>query len=423
MQIRFLLLALVTVVSVVQCQSPWQTPTVEITENDTVGYGFVDDASNIIQNEAHLAAFYEKLYLQRTQGGRKVNIVHIGDSHILGNYMTSAVRVRMQSQFGDAGRGLIFPYKLIKSNGPLDYLVSANSKWTGTNCARDLDEVTEYGISGFSAVCSDPDGAVTFRLRDTTASSTTSTFTKVTVFFRNNSACPPIIVEDETTHQEAVAVLEDEFSKTFYFDRPVMECTVKAAHTSGKKIFWLDGVSIDNEQAGIIYHSIGVNGAKFSDFARAKYFARQMKELTPDLVVFSFGTNEAQSPRSAAMLERQMDELSSQIVAQWPNAALLFTTPADSYLHGKGFNPNMADISAKIRQYALKNGYALWDLYAITGGENSAESWKVRGLMSRDSVHYSKSGYIVQGKLLYQGLIKGYNESVRNKLLQASGNK
>ncbi len=35
--------------------------------------------------------------------------------------------------------------------------------------------------------------------------------------------------------------------------------------------------------------------------------------------------------------------------------------------------------------------------------------------MSQDSVHYSKAGYAVQGKLLYQGIIKSYNNYVEDK--------
>jgi hypothetical protein len=72
----------------------------------------------------------------------------------------------------------------------------------------------------------------------------------------------------------------------------------------------------------------------------------------------------------------------------------------------------MATTSAVIRKFAQDKGFALWDLYNMSGGENSAISWKSSGLMTSDSVHYTKAGYAVQGKLLYQSLIKGYNAFV-----------
>jgi lysophospholipase L1-like esterase len=412
--LRYFLCAFVIMTTTQYCQSQWRNPIVDITNSDTVGYNFVREEANIIQNKAHLEPFLEKLWLQRTKGGRKINIVHIGDSHILGNYLTREMRRRMQAAFGDAGRGVIFPYKLINSNGPQDYLISTSARWSGTNCVRDQDEVTDYGISGFSAISSSSNGEITLRLRDTT-SGTTSVFTKVTVFYRNNGDAPNISVEDEQTKQVAVPLIEDELSKAFYFDRPVAECTIKLGKSSSKKEFWFDGISIDNERAGVIYHSIGVNGAKFSDFARAKYFARQLKEVTPDLVILSFGTNEAQVKVSPAQLRKQMDELTSQILAQWPHACILLTTPADSYLRGKGFNPNMTDVSTVIKNFAHQKDFAYWDLFQIGGGENSAENWKNSGLMASDSVHYSKSGYATQGKLLYMSLIQIYNELARKR--------
>ena len=72
----------------------------------------------------------------------------------------------------------------------------------------------------------------------------------------------------------------------------------------------------------------------------------------------------------------------------------------------------MPVVSAIIKGYTREKGYALWDLFNLSGGENSAEAWKTRGLMSSDSVHYSKTGYVVQGKLLYQSIIKAYNRFV-----------
>lgn len=53
------------------------------------------------------------------------------------------------------------------------------------------------------------------------------------------------------------------------------------------------------------------------------------------------------------------------------------------------------------------------------GGENSAENWKSNGLMSPDSVHYSRAGYAAQGKLLYMGLINAYNEIANKKVAKA----
>ena len=155
--------------------------------------------------------------------------------------------------------------------------------------------------------------------------------------------------------------------------------------------------------------------AKYMDYARAKYFGQQVGELKPDLVIVSMGTNEAQGHTDPAYLYRAIEMMVNAVLEHSPGSFILLTTPADSYLRGKGFNPNLADVSEVIRQFAQDKGFALWDLYKFSGGLKSAADWKSKGLMSSDSVHYSKAGYAVQGKLLYQSLVKAYNGYVLNK--------
>lgn len=403
------------VLCISQCQSQFRPPEVEISETDTVGYSFLQQEEHLIDNAAYLEPLFKKLYLQRVQGGQKINIVHIGDSHILGNYLTREVRERLQRAFGDAGRGLIFPYKLAGSNGPRDFLVETNARWNGASCQRNLSATTPFGVSGFTLETYNPKGELTFRMRDT-ATSETRLFTKVTIFQHKTPLQYDVVVRDEISNQTAQIYIQDDYSRSYYFDRPVGQVTIAAKRTnSQQKLLTLDGVALENELSGVLFHAIGVNGAKFQDYARANYFSRQVAELKPDLIILSMGTNEAQGHTDPGFMYRTMRDLVNNLLEQSPNALILLTTPADSYLRGKGFNPNMSDMSAVIRKFARDKGYAVWDLYNITGGENSAVHWKNSGLLSSDSVHYSKAGYAAQGKLLYQSIVKGYNEYVLAK--------
>ncbi len=399
-----------------QCQSQFRTPQVEITDKDTVNYDFFRQDDNQIENAGYLEPFFQKLYIQRTQGGQKVSVVHIGDSHILGNFLTREVRARLQNAFGDAGRGMIFPYRLARTSGPKDYLVETNARWHEANCARNIAPSTPFGISGFTLQTTNLNAELTFRLRDT-ATSETRNFTKVTVFQHKTGYEYDLEVRDEVSGQKAEPFLESQYAQSFYFDRPVAQATVKARKlTSQQSRLTLDGVALENELSGVVYHSIGVNGAKFNDFVRAKYFARQVGELAPDLIILSFGTNEGQGNTDPAFVRRAMAKLIEQLLEHSPNSLIMLTTPADSYLRrGRSFNPNIAQMSSVIRGFARDKGYALWDLFNLSGGEKSAQFWKTNGLMSSDSVHYSKAGYAVQGKLLYQSLIKAYNGHAATK--------
>ncbi|MDO8366487.1 MAG: GDSL-type esterase/lipase family protein [Saprospiraceae bacterium] len=400
-----------------QCQSQFRPPHVQITDIDTVGagYSFIRQDDNAIENASYLEPVYQKLYTQRTQGGKKINIVHIGDSHILGDFLTREVRDRLQREFGDAGRGLLFPYKLAQTNGARDFLAETNSKWLGANCQRDLSPETNFGAAGLKLTTLNPYAELTFRLRDT-ATAESRFFTKVTIFQRKTALEYDVEVRDETSNQIAQLFIEDDYARSFYFDRPVGSVTIAAKKTAPQqKTLTLDGIAIENELSGVLYHSIGVNGAKYMDFARAKYFARQVADLEPDLVILSFGTNESQGNTEPAYMRRTMELLTAQILESSPGARIMLTTPADSYLRGRGLNPHMAETSKVIREFALEKGFALWDLFNFTGGKNSSVQWKSHHLMTSDSVHYTKSGYALQGKLLYQSLMNGYNGFVEGK--------
>ena len=421
LRFRGLFSMVVVVFAISQCQSQFRPPQVKITEEDTVGYQFMHSDSNAIVRASKLTSVMQRLFIQRVGGGEQIRIIHIGDSHILGNYMTREVRQRLQNQFGDAGRGMVFPYKLTGSNGPRDYIVRTNSVWSGSNCQRDLSPQTNYGISCFSMVTTTPEGETTIQLRDTSYSKA-SPFTKVTVFYRKEKDAYEFDLYDEITNQEARRLIEDDESSTFFFDRPVVQFTLRHHQANpDQKRLQIDGFSIENELSGIVYHSIGVNGGKYMDFARARWFAPSIARLDPDLIVISMGTNEAQGRMGPKGLYNQMDDLINQLKLEAPSIPILLTTPADSYLRKTGFNPFMPQIVNIIRRYAEENELPLWDLYAITGGVQSAKYWKGARLMQRDSVHYSKKGYEAQGKLFYLSLMSEYNRFVEELAREAAG--
>ena len=82
-----------------------------------------------LYNAKALTPFFEKLKALDTLKDRKLNIVHIGDSHIQGDAMTSQIRQRFQTEFGNAGLGFVFPYSLIHTNGERYVRFSSNINW------------------------------------------------------------------------------------------------------------------------------------------------------------------------------------------------------------------------------------------------------------------------------------------------------
>lgn len=182
--------------------------------------------------------------------------------------------------------------------------------------------------------------------------------------------------------------------------------------------YFTSGITRETGKPGVVYHMIGINGATCTNFTNVMQ-AHEIAELKPDLIIVSFGTNESHGRGyNVEEHERQMTGLVSLLREYSPRAAFLFTTPPGSYIRyrrRRSINQRTPLVARTIVDYANKNGYACWDLYNIAGGRNRAcLNWVNGNYMVRDRVHYTAGGYTVQGNLLYEALIKAYNDYVAN---------
>lgn len=179
----------------------------------------------------------------------------------------------------------------------------------------------------------------------------------------------------------------------------------------------------------ISYEDIGINGATFVTFTNIE-FITQLVSLKPDLLIFSFGTNESHSRKYNAWMHRsQMDTFITLLRSQLPHVPILITTPPGSYdshlqrIKNKKrrrsvytINPRTEVAAKTLSEYASEHNLALWDLYNIGGGKQRAcKNWTTSRLMRPDHVHYLPEGYILQGNLLGDAMIKAYNNYVSDK--------
>ena len=67
-----------------------------------------------------------------------------------------------------------------------------------------------------------------------------------------------------------------------------------------------------------------------------------------------------------------------------------------------------------IRQKAIDHGFACWDLFEIYGGKGSSKKWFSDKMMSNDRIHFNRDGYIYQGDMFYEALIRKYKENYSN---------
>jgi lysophospholipase L1-like esterase len=168
------------------------------------------------------------------------------------------------------------------------------------------------------------------------------------------------------------------------------------------------GYSIENDSTnGIIYSSIGVNGAKFSDFIKTPNFWSQLKNIEADCVILSMGTNEAQN-NNLDLFNNNLLTMVKKIKIMYPDAAIIITTPPISYYKKIKLNSNVNLISEIIKKLCLENNISYWDLYCIQEEIDHSVQWKNNKLLRPDLIHYSGDGYMLQANLFISAFQKSW---------------
>jgi lysophospholipase L1-like esterase len=366
-------------------------------------YPFVQDEKNVITNSAILADWVAKMRLQRDSSNRIINFVHIGDSHIQADWLTERIRALFQTQFGNAGRGLIVPCKVAGTNQPTNFSSSGSSNWLARRIVT-ADNGIPIGIGGITVQTKSIGATIT--LSPTTWGAESNTFLQARFFCDpTNSFDADVLDANQNLLKTISPQAENGISDVFIENLPTNSLTLRTKQTENAEKFGLFGAYLTNNKAGIIYSAIGVNGAQFAQYNKAAYFFSNLPYLRPDLIILGLGTNEAQATVNKEAFKNEVRNTISNIRSVSPATPIILYTPADSYLRGIS-NPNLQTIHDGLVEIAAETNCAVWDLYDATGGAHSAINWKTYGLMQKDGIHFTKNGYYAQGELLHQALMK-----------------
>lgn len=427
---------------------------------------------NIITNTSSLNLVFEKLYMLEQQKAGKVNIVHIGDSHIQADMFTGTIRKNLQKRFGNSGCGFTFPHSLANTNGSHYVRYKSNTNWqsrrnisapngmliglsgigltTKNNFAIELNvRDTSYAFNTIKIIT--PGNAPSF---DVATSSKTiileSTVPKkivhkirkgdvlgsiaekygVTVAeikkangLKSNSIRAGKTLKIPTDDKEQREVKRSEFiplaltaDKHFnYYYSPDSLSKIYLIPGKDTGAFDLSGVVLEKDNNGILYHSIGVNGAKASDYNKYPLFFEQLPALQPDLLVISLGTNESFDRLSSADYMGQVNLFIQNVRNTNPDVAILVMTPPPSMFKRQYPNTFVADYARQIQMQETDKNHASWDLFTALGGLYSVNRNAAKGLMSSDRVHYSKAGYEKQGELFSEAFLKAYENFKLNR--------
>ncbi|SIO50741.1 GDSL-type esterase/lipase family protein [Chitinophaga niabensis] len=347
-----------------------------------------------LYNDTCLYPFFA--YLQ-DKGTAKV--FHLGDSHVQAGFLPNAVAAGLKKKFGDAGTGWVFPYNLAGTNGPDNYRWSSNIRWSA-------DRIVDRNISAWPGP-----GGIAIAGNNPVLTYTGQNITEVKAFFKEGTA---EINDGELTQEDAG------FGKAALIRFHGPQTTFSLRWPSQTVRFY--GAIVYSGDPGILYNSIGINGAQFMHYNQdAATIPTQMAILEPQLVIISLGTNEAFGGVSATQLRQEMDKTVTAIRENAPEATILFTTPPSGMMKKRQVpykkkgktryrisyvsNSQVAVIRAEMIRFCKDNDIAWWDFHEVMKADkNFARGW------SQDHVHFNAFGYTRQGNLLYDAIIASWEK-------------
>jgi len=380
-------------------------------------YPFIQYQSNrfeLVHENPDYRILYSKFDSLLREGANQIRIVHIGGSHLQADIYTHRMRQDLQSfNPGMLGsRGFFFPYKIAQTNSPSNLWINYTGEWQ--TCKNTQPEpLLPLGISGITSVLVSPAGSLkivasfdTIRHYD---------FNRVRLFCNVSAdSCIPEVFPRHLVRKITV----NEAGRFIQYDLAVYTDTLSLIINRSDTLnpFELYGISLDNDDPGVTYNTIGVNGAMLKSYLQCSLFSEQLKVLNPDWIILSIGTNEGNTRTfNEESYHSEYTHMISRIKAAVPDAALLLTVPNDSYLHKRYINHNTSVIRKVIYELARANNCAVWDFYSIMGGLNSAKSWYDSGLMAKDHIHFNKAGYLLKGDLFFNAFLNSWNDPSFNE--------
>jgi len=354
------------------------------------------------------------------EGVGKLNIIHIGGSHVQADIVSGRLRERLATFFpGNKGsRGMIFPFKVAGTNNPGNYFVNYTGKWT--TCKNVNHKATcELGLTGMSITTYDTSSSISVSLKKENYPA--YDFNRIRIFHRADSNQFKVRIAgiDSTKYQ-----VKYDYQKgitDIYIQSYLSDVQFEFIKTAPHQWFYtLYGIQLENDDAGITYHSIGVNGASTHSYLKCTLFEQHMAELKPDLVILGVGINDAAgSGFDANAFELNYEKIIEKIHRASPNSAIIFITNNDSYrkVGRRKYSVNYNATAVRERMFSLATRYNLcvWDFFQIMGGLGSMSTWHKNELAQKDKVHFTASGYKLMGDLMFNAIIKGYEYHINHK--------
>jgi lysophospholipase L1-like esterase len=333
-----------------------------------------------------------------------LKVLHLGDSHVQIGHFSGEIKRLLKAK----NSGIQFPYSLAKSVDGRLFKTTASGNWSGTSILKPAAG-TNIGLAGYAVATRDSSAKLLFTAKDSLFS-----FRRVRVWFTVDSCSlvpelGPGFKRIRETKQGKIAYQD------FETNSAVNQFTLSFQKNTLGDQFTLHGLELLSDENGIEYIDLGVAGAQFTHLkSRANLVLDQIKILQPDLLICSFGTNEAYNAKWERQAYRKsLDAFLMEVKAINPATVVLFTSPPDTRSQNR-----VPKYQQEVIQVLSETKEPFYDLNAAMGGFGSSLAWVKNGCFLKDQLHLTKEGYQLQAKLFALALFKSWGDQAAFENLQ-----
>ncbi|MDH5397342.1 MAG: GDSL-type esterase/lipase family protein [Cyclobacteriaceae bacterium] len=342
-------------------------------------------------------------------GTEQVDIIHMGGSHIQAGVFSAQMRKHLQTiQPGlHSYRGLIFPFRMARTNNPSNYGVHFTGSWESCRNVEKKRSCT-LGLTGISATTYTPSTRITVSFDQDYIP---YDYQSVKVFHDTDTSSFTVVPGDSSLQVVPYPELGYTLVTTSI---PQDSLTLHFVKTSpSQNHFTLYGLKFETKDPGFAYHAIGINGASVPSYLRCNLLPLHTQAVEPELIIFSIGINDAYTTKfSPSIFKQNYRDLIKMIKSVSPDVSIIFTTNNDSYYKRRYTNKNGEKVKEAMIELAKEHNAAVWDLYTIMGGYNSIATWESYGLAKYDKIHFTSRGYVLAGDLFFSALVKAYEQHI-----------
>jgi lysophospholipase L1-like esterase len=345
-------------------------------------------------------------------------ILHYGDSPTTGDLITADARAMLQKQFGDAGSGFILiarPWAWYNHRG---VEMDASSSWKIDIAGIAQLKDGMHGLGGVSFIGS-TGAAAHWKIKGHQGA------VEVAFLRQPDGGAFEIDADDQQLGVVETAPDTAPDSSTpgrapgyASFDIPAGASKFTVRVTRGAVRLY--GVEFRTRAPGVIYSSLGINGANVTLLSHAfngPHWAAELRHYKPNLVIVNYGTNESGFAKFVdTTWGTEMREVVKRLRAALPDSSVILMSPMDRGEKNEAGEiqtvpvlPRLVSIESRV---AAETGVAFFNTFEAMGGAGTMARWYTSEprLVGSDFIHPMPGGARIVGELLYNSLRDGYND-------------